>query len=542
MAVSGTLILMWTVFAAYLVFLAVAGIRAGKKTHNFEDFMVAGRKIGPLLLGLSFGVTYFSAVMIVGGGEYSYAWGLGAIWVAVIDCLVGVFAIFIFFGKRTMKLSEVTGSLTVPELLGKRYKSKGVQMFTALVCLFFETVYLVSIYMGLSLLLKYAMPGMDANVAYTIAVVICGIITMLYLNIGGAHGTITTDIVESIIMLAGVAAIFIAGMTKVGGIDGLVTGLQNIAISQGKPADVYTTFPGAGGFGIIGYILVTAFGVWGMPQMISRYFTVNKKKDIRGGLLISVLWALLVALLAWWNGAIGRVLQVEGAVGAAPPAEIIPALVNALLHPVLVSVFMAAILAASLTTGEKVIMVASGAFSRDFYQLVTGCSDEKAMKLTKVLNMVVITAGIIMALTKPDAVLALCMFAWSAMAATILIPYVVGLFWKGGTAKAVIISGAMALFAALFWKMGVVGMGSSPAFAVFPFLKNVMVMQGGVEVALPNYVLVQDFYGSKILLKGIHEFIVSQVVAIISYPIASLLTKKDIDKAYVDDLFAKMKS
>src|SRR6056297_1236879 len=185
--------LYWSVFALYLAFLAFAGIRAKKKTHTFEDYMVAGRNIGPVLLGISFGVTYFSAVMIVGGGEFSYIWGLSSIWIGVIDCLVGVFAAFILFGRRTMRLSEELGSLTVPEFLGKRYNSKGLQMFTACVTLVFETVYLVSIYMGLSVLLKYAMPNVDPDLSYTIAVCMCGLITIVYLNIGGAHGAIWTD-------------------------------------------------------------------------------------------------------------------------------------------------------------------------------------------------------------------------------------------------------------------------------------------------------------------------------------------------------------
>jgi len=486
MAVDWNTVLMWTVFSAYLLYLAIAGIRAKKMTHNFEDFMVAGRKIGPLMLGLSFGVTYFSAVMIIGGGEYSYSWGLGAIWVAVIDCLVGVFAIFILFGKRTMKLSEVTGSLTVPELLGKRYNSKAVQMFSALVLLIFETVYLVSIYMGLSLLLKYAMPNMDATLSYTIAVVICGIITILYLNIGGAHGTISTDVVESMIMVIGVLVVFIAGMIKVGGLTGLVNSLNII-----DPTGNLIKFPGAGGFGIVGYILVTAFGVWGMPQMISRYFTTNKKSSIRGGLLIAVSWSLVVALLCWWNGAIGRVLIRNGDLGTTPPAEIVPAMVNALMSPLFVSVFMAAILAASLTTGEKVIMVASSAFSRDFYQVITKASDQKAMTMTKILNTVVIIVAILLALTKPDAVLALCMFAWAAMASVILVPYTVGLFWKKATAKAVLISGAIALFTALFWKMGVVGMGA--AFPQFPFLAKTMVDVDGVQTPFNMLVIIKDF-------------------------------------------------
>jgi len=149
----------WVIIVIYLAFLAIAGFYAKKKTKTLEDFMVAGRKIGPLLLGLSFGVTYFSAVMIVGGGQFSWLWGIGVVWVAVIDVLVGVFLVFVLFGTRTKALGEHFESLTVPQFLSKRYQDPQIQTFTAIVILFFETIYLVSIYMGLSLLLAVAMPG-----------------------------------------------------------------------------------------------------------------------------------------------------------------------------------------------------------------------------------------------------------------------------------------------------------------------------------------------------------------------------------------------
>ncbi|MHA1339489.1 MAG: sodium:solute symporter family transporter [Promethearchaeota archaeon] len=375
-------IVFWSVIIAYLIFLAVAGIRAKGKTHTFEDYMIAGRKIGPVLLGISFGVTYFSAVMIVGGGEFSWLWGLSSIWIAVVDCLVGVFAAFLFLGRRTMTMSKVTGSLTVSEMLGKRYQSEPLRKFTALVTLIFETVYLVSIYMGLSIMLQYAMPTVPIEISYTAAVIVCGVITIIYLNVGGAHGAITTDVAESLIMLSGVMAICITGIIKVGGIQGLIDGLNAIDPTGG----LTRAPPGVASWGWVGYILVTSFGVWGMPQLISRYFTTQKRRSLRWGLVISVVWALIVSLFAWWNGAIGRVLSQSYPnmwIASENRAEVVPAMMNLLLG-VFAPLFVAAVTAASLTTGEKVIMVASSSFSRDFYQTMTGADDKKTWRVTQI--------------------------------------------------------------------------------------------------------------------------------------------------------------
>jgi SSS family solute:Na+ symporter len=511
--------LFWVIIVIYLAFLAIAGFYAKKKTKTLEDFMVAGRKIGPLLLGLSFGVTYFSAVMIVGGGQFSWLWGIGVVWVAAIDVLVGVFLVFVLFGTRTKALGEHFESLTVPQFLSRRYQDPQIQTFTAVVILFFETVYLVSIYMGLSLLLAVAMPGNP--IAYFLAVIICGVITIFYLNVGGAHGAIWTDAAEAVIMLVGVLAIFFFGIYALGGFDAFLVTLAEVEANEAGHGKL-TTFPGAGGFGVIGYILVTSFGVWGMPQMISRFYTAEKQKSIKWGLVISCTWAFIVAIFAWFNGAIARAYfwkndrATYDLIAADAGASAVPFLMIAVLPPILIGLFLASITAASLTTGEKVIMVAASGFSIDVYQVKKKASDERTLHVTKITTTLVVIVAVCLALLRPGAVLAICMFAWAAMAATILIPYVFGLFWKGGTAKAVLWSGAAALIGAIFWFLFIRYAGVRAWAAV-----------GGARPA-PFFAISGIgfwFFGIPARVGDIHEFIISQIIAVIAFPVISKFTK-----------------
>ncbi len=530
--------LFWTIFIAYLAFLAIAGFYAKKKTKTLQDFMVAGRTIGPLLLGLSFGATYFSAVMIVGGGQYSWNWGISVVWVAVFDVLVGVFLIFVLFGPRTTALGKHFDSMTVPQFLSKRYQDPKIQTFSAIVILVFETIYLVSIYMGLSLLLAVIMPGNPY--AFTIATVICGIITIIYLNIGGSHGSIWTDATESIIMLVGVVLIFAFGIYAVGGFNGLLSGLAEVEKGDlGRPGALTTT-PGAGGFGLIGYCLVTSFGVWGMPQMITRFYTAEKQKSLRWGVLISCVWAFIVGFLAWFNGAIARAYFYEhdpavyASIQASNGATAVPMLMLATLPVVLVGIFLAAVTAASLTTGEKVIMVAASGFSIDVYQSKTQCSDDKALKVTKVLCTLVVIIGVVLSTLQPASVLALCMFAWSAICSVVLVPYVLGLYWKGGTKQAVKYSGLVSLLCAIFWF--VLFRPDAPTFwAAFGFTYPTNL---GTMAAIP--ILVTPIM--TITIGSIHEFIVSQVAALIAFPVISILTKKSKpSEQYLNEIFGVMK-
>lgn len=532
--VAGVEWLFWVIIVIYLAFLAIAGFYAKKKTKTLEDFMVAGRKIGPLLLGLSFGVTYFSAVMIVGGGQFSWLWGIGVVWVAAIDVLVGVFLVFVLFGTRTKALGEHFESLTVPQFLSKRYQDPQIQTFTSVVILFFETIYLVSIYMGLSLLLAVAMP--NNPIAYFLAVIICGVITIFYLNIGGAHGAIWTDAAEAIIMLVGVIAIFFFGIYALGGFDAFLLTLAEVEAKEAGHGAL-TTFPGAGGFGVIGYILVTSFGVWGMPQMISRFYTAEKQKSIKWGLVISCTWAFVVAIFAWFNGAIARAYfwkndrATYDLIAADAGASAVPYLMIAVLPPILIGLFLASITAASLTTGEKVIMVAASGFSIDVYQVKKNASDERTLYITKITTTVVVIVAVGLALLRPGAVLAICMFAWAAMAATILIPYVFGLFWKGGTAKAVLWSGAAALIGAILWFMLFRGVRAWAAVG----LTYPAALGGAAGTVIWGI-------GLRITIGSVHEFIVSQLIALIAFPVISKFTKssKPADE-FLSNIFDIMK-
>jgi SSS family solute:Na+ symporter len=578
-------VFVWLIFAAYLIFLAVAGIYAKRKTKTLTDFMVAGRSIGPLLLGISFGVTYFSAVMVVGGGEYSWNWGLATLWIAGLNVLVGVVATFIFFGKRTRALGEHFDCMTVPQLLGRRYQDTRVQTFSAVVQLIFQTIYVISIYMGLATLLSVIIPTQLFQLAFIITTSLAGIITIIYLNVGGSHGAIFTDAVESIIILAGILAVFIAGIIAIGGVTGLISGLRNIELASGIGVLSFstsglgglTTFPGNSGLAVVGMVSITSFGVWSMPQMISRFYTAKKgRKTMRWGLVISAVWAFIAAIFAWFNGSISRVFFSQKGAADTPLWDFlslfnninafqsnptgfleaylwksltglprtpesylagafiqeffsypvsaktsIPYLMLGTLPPVIAGLVMAAVTAASLTTGEKIILMASSSFSIDVYQERTGVSDDKTLRMTRIISTIVVAIGVIGAIFSLiydlAAILALCMFAWAAMCSVIMVPYILGLFWRKGTAKAALISGAIGLTVAV--------------------VQYVFLYGGGHALWFGNYP--SAWLGNP--LEKLHPFLASIPFSIILFIVISIIDKEGAPpKEFLDKIFTVM--
>lgn len=513
----------WTIFAAYIVFLFVVGFRARKKTKTLEDFMVAGRSIGPLLLGLSFGVTYFSASLIIGAGPKTYNLGLGTIWIGVINGIVGIGLFMMLFGNRTRIISRELGCLTVPEMLAKRYEMKSLQTFSAIVILLFEIIYLVAVFMGLSILFSVILPDMEN--AYIYAAMICGIITIVYLMMGGSHGAIFTDVFESIIMLVGVLMIFFVGLSQVGGFEGVNLELQ--ALGEG-----FTTFPGNGGFNLIGAILVSSIGIWGSPQMMSRYFTAKNRKSLKWGLVISLAWGLLIATLAYVNGGIGLALfGTDSGIVSESGSDLIPQLMLELLPSWLAALFIACVTAASLTTGEKIILVATSAVSRDIYQEKTGADDKKTMKVTRLMTIVIVVIAVIIAIFEPGQILDVTFFAFSSLASVTLVPYIYGLFWKRGTGKAALVSALVCFIINTVW-----------FFAFSPASTGLTGLFGDLAFPLlPNVAATELFsLGSMTITIGsINEFIPAQIVASIVFPLVSLATER-MNPEFVDKIFDKL--
>ncbi|MEX2726908.1 MAG: sodium:solute symporter, partial [Candidatus Sigynarchaeum springense] len=405
--------------------------------------------------------------------------------------------------------------------------------------------------------------------AYYIAVILCGSVTAIYLIRGGSHSAILSDLMESILMLFGLLTLVISGVVTAGGLGGLNANIMADITLQGgfgsggitiTSSEAWFLFPNALSMGMIGMGLVTTFGTWGSPQMSTRFFAAKSRKSIRYGMLIAALWVFVVSFCAWFAGYVGRgqyITDVPGGtfIGATKSLQdFAKSLNNGTLPknwyeysmpwmlsesgfmPMWISaLFLAGTTAASLTTGEKLVLVASGSVSRDFYQqgvaIKKNVSDEKTLKITRISIVCIIAIAVAIAINPPATVLDLCMFSWASLNAFTLIPFVAGLYWKGGTRRAALLSGIIALSVAILWFVCFY-----PKWApingqqILPLFK---------PAQLP-YLFETPWF--KVKPGDIHEFIVSQVVAIPAFFIISWIDKKGKpDREFLTKLFDHIK-
>ncbi|NMC05491.1 MAG: hypothetical protein GYA24_09775, partial [Candidatus Lokiarchaeota archaeon] len=294
--------------------------------------------------------------------------------------------------------------------------------------------------------------------------------------------------------------------------------------------------------------LVTTFGTWGSPQMSTRFFAAKSRKSIRYGMLIAAVWVFVVSFCAWFAGYVGRGQPIIGGATASlksfattiagtgtlpknwyeyampwmlsTESGMIPVWISAL--------FLAGTTAGSLTTGEKLILVAGGSIARDFYQqgvaIKKNVSDEKTLKITRLSIVAIIAIAVLLALNPPSTILDLTMFSWASLNAFTLIPFIAGLYWKGGTRRAALLSGLIALAVAVLWFVCFNPKWTTPGLPLFkpadlPYIINTPWLK-----ARPG---------------DIHEFIVSQLVAIPAFFIISWIDKKGKpEKEFLNKMFA----
>ena len=118
---------------AYLLSLAYLGFLGYKKTTNTSDYLVGGRQMNPIVMALSYGATFISASAIVGFGGVAAAFGMGIQWLCFLNMFVGVVIAFIFFGLRTRRMGAKLNVSTFPQLLGRHFRSRNIQVFIAAV-------------------------------------------------------------------------------------------------------------------------------------------------------------------------------------------------------------------------------------------------------------------------------------------------------------------------------------------------------------------------------------------------------------------------
>jgi SSS family solute:Na+ symporter len=438
--------IMWVVLVAYLVIMIGIGVYCRKKTSNVNDFVLGGRNIGGWFTAFAYGTSYFSAVVFIGyAGQFGWLYGVSATWIGIGNAVIGSLLAWIVLGRRTRIMSKHLQASTMPEFFEKRYNSKALKTFSALIVFVFLIPYTASVYNGLSRLFESAF-----HIPYKWCIIGMAVFTAIYVIVGGYKATAINDFVQGLIMLVGISAVVICALNNKGGLSSAVEQMKLIPNDKTGVSGDYGSIFGPDPINLIGVVILTSLGTWGLPQMVQKFYAIKDDAAIKRGSIISTIFALVVAGGSYFLGGFGRLFStLSGEEGKNAIAvlsngkpdydSIIPSVLNTALPEILMGIVIVLVLSASMSTLSSLVLASSSTLTIDLVKprMKNGMDEKKQVLWIRIFIALFLIISVVIAMNKNAYISTLMSISWGALAGAFLAPFMYGLFSKKITKAAV---------------------------------------------------------------------------------------------------------
>jgi sodium/proline symporter len=459
------------------------GIVASRRITNIRDYYVGGKKLGYWIAALSARATGESGWLLIGVTGMGAMIGVTAYWI-VIGEVLGVYISWKYLAKKFKRLTDEYDSITIPDYLVSRFNSSSnvLRIISATALSFFVIIYVSA---QIDTTGKTFESFLDIN--YYTGIFFGFSIVLLYISTGGFIAVAWSDFFQGILMFIGLVALPIVAVFSIPDISTFFSGLH--AIDPGL-TDIW----GSGGFTLLNLVTVLGFisigiGFLGSPQVYVRFISVKDEKEIDKGKWVAIWYTVITDTAAVSIGLLGRYLLTS--VGQEPEVvighageDVLAVLLDKVMPNVIIGMYIAAVLSAIMSTVDSLLIVASSAVTRDFYQQILhpNIDDKKLNKLSRIVTLVLavlaLSIALLVSVLSPDrSVFWFVIFGWSGIAATFVPVIVLSLIWDDYTEN-----GAIASM--------IVGFLSVPIFKfVIPTINTIGIYFEKLDVMLPSVLL-----------------------------------------------------
>lgn len=411
----------------YLVLVLGVGFWASRHRVGgdfVQEYFIGNRSMGGLVLAMTLVATYTSASSFIGGPGAAYKIGLGWVLLAMIQ-LPTVWLTLGVLGKKFAIIARRVNAVTINDMLWARYQSRAVVVLGSVTIILAFIATMVVQFIGGARLLETA-----TGLSYQQGLFLFAGCVLLYTVIGGFRAVVMTDALQGIIMLIGTGALLVGILIAGDGLPNLIHQLKAIdpkLVSPQGAGDMLTQ-----PFMLSFWVLVCV-GVVGLPHSALRCFGYRDSKALHRGILIGTIVSAFLMFGMHLAGALGRAILP----GMDSPDKIMPSLMMEVLPPWLAGVFLAAPMAAIMSTIDSQLIQASATLVKDLY--LNYLSPEKAgqeklevrvPRLSLLCTLILGTLVLLAALQPPEMIIWLNLLAFGGLQAVFLWPLVLGLYWS----------------------------------------------------------------------------------------------------------------
>ncbi|MBO7674917.1 MAG: sodium/solute symporter [Atopobiaceae bacterium] len=417
----------------FVVGVVAIGIYTRQHASSVDGFVLGGRNVGPWLSAFAYGTSYFSAVIFVGyAGQFGWRYGIASTWIGIGNALLGSLLAWYVMGPRTREMTQRLKASTMPQFFGARYKSEALRIVAAAIIFVFLIPYTASVYNGLSRLF-----GMAFGLPYEVCIVGMAIVTCAYVVLGGYMATVVNDFVQGIVMLVGIVAVISAVLMSNGGPAEAIATLSRVPTEDSFLNGAFVSFFGPDLFNLLGVVILTSLGTWGLPQMVTKFYAIKDRSAVRKGAIISTVFAMVVAGGSYFLGGFARLYgdQIEFNLETGAPVydSIVPTMLSNLPNA-LIGIVIVLVLSASMSTLSSLVLTSSSTLTLDVIKprIMRNMNEKSQLVCMRALLVVfvVISAGIALwQYNSPVNFIAQLMgISWGALAGAFLGPFLWGLY------------------------------------------------------------------------------------------------------------------
>ena len=494
-----------------VIFFGVAigvGIYCRKYANGVDGFVLGGRNVGAWMSAFAFGTSYFSAVVFVGyAGQFGWKYGLAAFWAGLGNAVLGSLIAWWVLGPRTREMTHRIGATTMPEFFGKRYNSRALRIAAAAIIFVFLIPYTASVYNGLSRLF-----GMAFGLPYEACVIAMAVITCVYVVVGGYMATVVNDFLQGIVMLIGITAVIFAVMNANGGFMEAMTTLSQVSDGSGFQG-VFTSMFGPDPANLLGVVILTSLGTWGLPQMVQKFYAIKDGPAIKQGAIISTLFAIIVSGGCYFLGGFGRLYgdQIDYTAAGTPVFDSIVPTMLSTLPELLIGLVIVLVLSASMSTLAGLVLNSSSTLTLDLIEgnIVKNMDEKHRIRYMRAFIVVFIAISAGIALVQYHSTITwiaqLMGISWGALSGAFIGPYLWGLY-SGKVSRASV------------W--------ISFIFAIVLTTGNMLVGLAGLTPALQSAVAGIPIV-SWVFANGLNCGAFAMIASIVIVPLVSVFTKAE---------------
>tara|TARA_Y100000385_G_scaffold94396_2_gene97579 strand:- start:3676 stop:5208 length:1533 start_codon:yes stop_codon:yes gene_type:complete len=446
------------VLAIYVGILFLIGILASRRIKGMSDYYVGGKNMGFWAVAFSARATGESGWLLIGLTGMGAMAGYSGYWVVVGE-LLGVFLSWQFMAKRFKRRSDKFGAITIPDYLQSHFKSTThtLRIIAASVLVIFVVIYVAS-QIDVTGKAFHSMLGID----YRLGALIGFVIVLAYIFFGGFVAAVWSDLFQGLLMFFGLILLPIVVWFSMDHGAGITSGLNAIdpTLTQiiGRSDDIWMNL-----FTILGFSMI-GLGFLGSPQVYVRFMSIKSEKEIDKGKWVAVFFTLLTDAAAVTIGILARIYftkegQDPELILGTGGENVLSMITENFLPTILVAIFVAIVLSAIMSTIDSLLILASSAITRDFYQTIfrPNLKDKNLTKISRISTIIMalsaLLIAVIMNVVSPDRqIFWVMIFGWSGIAATFCPVIILTIFWKRYSEKGAIASMISGFLSVIFFK------------------------------------------------------------------------------------------